>query len=83
MKNKYRKLLFEYWMENNHPLFFPIVGIIGIIIGIGFISSVILLIFDIEWWWKVSLISLVVFFTFKYITHIIIKEYIDEFERKT
>ena len=70
------------WMNNNHPYFYIIHGLIKILLVLIAIVSVVLSFFNIDWWWKLILLCLGLYFLNSMLAKAILITYIDEYESK-
>jgi len=82
MSKSLNKLLFDMWMNNNHPHFHAILGLIIILLMLIGVVSLILAFFNIEWWWKLLLLSIGLFIFVKVIGKAILLHYVDEYKSK-
>jgi len=72
--------LFDLWMDKHYPYFFIISGGIAVLSYIGAVVSVFLFIFDVEWWIKLSALSIIIWFTNRFISKTMLKNYVEEFK---
>jgi hypothetical protein len=74
-----KRLVFDMWMDEHHPYFYMIFGILTLITGLATLISVLLIVFEVEWWWKSLIISVVAFFIVRVVNRTILLTYVDEF----
>jgi len=56
--SKMMRLLFERWLEENHPYYLIISGLIELLLYIAFLASIIF-IWVYPWWWKMTISELI------------------------
>lgn len=74
------KLAFDVWMQEEHRKFYFITGIIGFILALSFVTSIVL-VFFVDWWWKMSLITILSTLICRVCVRFAIQEFIIKFLR--
>jgi ABC-type transport system involved in multi-copper enzyme maturation permease subunit len=82
MEKSIKKMLFDNWVMENHPLFYPIYAILVILSIIAVLGSILLVVFDVEWWWKSAIVSGMALFIIVWVGKTILLNYVDKFNRR-
>ena len=82
MAKSLNELLFMLWMQDNHPYFFFIRGLIFLLLTLTILTSIILGFFNIEWWWKLGLLAAGLIFLTNMLGRAILSSYIDDYNAR-
>ena len=80
--NELAEKLFSIWLDKKHPNFHTTVALTRIILGLVIITSLVLMFFNVSWWWELGLAGLVVWPMCEFIFKSTLRNYIEEWKKK-